>query len=59
MIASIKNKLIRLEHKQPQSQYCFPLDYFYGEPAVPELLVPGQTLSDFYNQFNKDKRYGS
>lgn len=44
------HRILKLEEKrqQPQSQVCFPLSYFYGQPANPEPLIPGQTLSDFY-----------
>lgn len=58
MIASIKNRLLKLEQSQPQTQTCMPLDFFYGLPAEPVPLIIGQTLSDFYNQYQNKAQNG-
>jgi len=53
------NRLMKLEAKQQESDVrCYPLPYFYGRVVQPEPLKPGQTLSDFYNQLNKEVLHG-
>jgi len=50
---------MKLEAKQQESDVrCYPLPYFYGRVVQPEPLKPGQTLSDFYNQLNKEVLHG-
>ncbi len=54
MQLSIKNRLMKLELKQPQNNFCFPLEYFYGHDVPVEPLIPNQSLSDFYNSQIKE-----
>jgi len=58
MIAGVKRRVLRLEENQPKQQFCWPLSYFYGQPAQPETLVIGQTLSNFYQSLQKDQQHG-
>ncbi len=51
----IHRRLSVLEEKQPKNHTCYPIGWFYGKQSEPpEPLIPGLSLADFYNQFNKE-----
>lgn len=53
------NRLMKLEAKQQQTTAtCYPIQYFYGIESKPVPLIPGQTLTDFYHQLNKEVLHG-
>ena len=56
---NISLRLLKLEQAQPHQQFCWPLDFFYGEAYEPIPLLPGLTLADFYNQYQNKAQNGN
>jgi len=54
----LSQRLMKLEQSRPQQQFCWPLDYFYGEAVAPMPLIRNLSLTAFYNRLSKEVQHG-